>query len=221
MVPTTIQALFIIIVAVIPGALFYWGYERQVGGWGVGLEDRILRFLGASAALHVLIAPLTLALWREYVQSERLRSGDFSLWLWPLALLFIVVPFAVGLLVGWGTKNRSRSRLAAALSMVSGHNTAPDAWSRLFVSAPEGWVRIRTKEGAWLGGLFYWDKQASGRQAYASGPPAKHHDLLLFPAVDLDREGNFPDLDEDDLDYGRAVWLSRDVISHMDFYYFD
>ena len=76
----------------LPGALYVWAFERQAGGWGLGLSDRLLRFVGTSAILQVLIAPLTYLIYRDYgsdgphctgrdttalvvVGSDRLRSA--------------------------------------------------------------------------------------------------------------------------------------------------
>jgi hypothetical protein len=47
-----------------------WAREQRTGRWGVGLADRFLRFVGASAVLHVLLAPLT-----YYIYGQLIRSG--------------------------------------------------------------------------------------------------------------------------------------------------
>jgi hypothetical protein len=48
----------VISLLVLPGALYTWGIERVIGHWGVGLADRLLRFIGISACFHVALAPL-------------------------------------------------------------------------------------------------------------------------------------------------------------------
>ena len=80
--PETVQALAIAVVAVLPGALGVWGYERRVGKWSIGSPDRVIRFLAASAAFHAALAPLTYWLWRHYqpfraARSPRHTSGLF------------------------------------------------------------------------------------------------------------------------------------------------
>lgn len=89
---STFQALGVFLLAMLPGALYVWAFERQAGGWGLGLSDRLLRFVGTSAILQVLIAPLTYLIYRDYgsdgphctgrdttalvvVGSDRLRSA--------------------------------------------------------------------------------------------------------------------------------------------------
>jgi hypothetical protein len=42
----TFQAIAVTTVALLPGALYVWGFEGQVGFWGIRLVDRVLRFFG-------------------------------------------------------------------------------------------------------------------------------------------------------------------------------
>lgn len=58
--PSTFVGLLIALVAVLPGALYVWAYERQSTARGVTLADRTLRFVAASVVLHLLLA------WPEY-----------------------------------------------------------------------------------------------------------------------------------------------------------
>jgi hypothetical protein len=46
----------------------------------------------------------------------------------------------------------------------------------------DGWIRLRLKSGAWLGGVF---AEANGRRSYAAGYP-EPQDLFLAAAVDTD-----------------------------------
>jgi hypothetical protein len=54
--PGTLQGLAVVLIAVLPGALYVWSYERQAGQWRVGSPDRLLNFLGVSVVLHALAA---------------------------------------------------------------------------------------------------------------------------------------------------------------------
>jgi hypothetical protein len=55
-VPTTFQAAVVIVVALLPGALCVRAFERQAGCYGIGLSDRVLRFIGGSAVLLAVFA---------------------------------------------------------------------------------------------------------------------------------------------------------------------
>ena len=50
--PDTFQAIAVLAVALLPGALHVWAFERQAGRWGIGLSDRLLRFVGGSVLFH-------------------------------------------------------------------------------------------------------------------------------------------------------------------------
>jgi hypothetical protein len=70
--PETLQGLVVIILALLPGALYTWAFEQQAGPWGIGLSDRVLRFIGSSALFHAVLAPASYELWRRFIESERI-----------------------------------------------------------------------------------------------------------------------------------------------------
>ena len=155
--PDTFQALVVLIVALLPGALYTWSFERLVGAWGVGLADRVLRFIGVSAVFQAAIAPFTIWGWRTYILTDRLQDGDVPIALWLLPLLYVAIPIAVGVIVGRGTvQQRPWSRA------FTGPTPAPRAWDYVFGLQPDGWVRVRLKSGVWLGGAFI---ERGGRRA--------------------------------------------------------
>jgi hypothetical protein len=46
------QAFFATLLALLPGAVYVFAYERQVGSFGVNFTDRLIRFLSASAVFR-------------------------------------------------------------------------------------------------------------------------------------------------------------------------
>ena len=74
--PGTLQGLLVLVLAVLPGAMYVWGFEREAGKWGIGLSDAVLRFVVASAVFQVVFAaPLyQLADDGSFVKDEH---GDF------------------------------------------------------------------------------------------------------------------------------------------------
>lgn len=179
--PDTFQALAVVAVALLPGALYTWGFERMVGNWGVSLSDRVLRFVGVSAFFQVLWAPVSVAVWRDLVVTGDAARGDLPGWTWLAAALYVGLPFSVGSLVGTGTKKRwDWAKLFTGLS------PAPRAWDHLFSSEPDGWIRLRLKDGTWLGGAFTRG-EAGELGSYAAGYPDPQ-DLYLARAVDVDPE---------------------------------
>jgi hypothetical protein len=177
-VPDTFQALAVLVLALLPGALYVWSFERIVGPWGIGLSDRVLRFVGVSAMLHALIAPATLWLYVTYVRTGRLLDGHPPLPLWLVPLCYVGVPAALGSMVGFGVARQWRWAL-----IVTGQSAAPRAWDYFFGMRPDGWVLLRLKTGTWLGGAY--GVLDEGWRSYASGYP-EAQDLFLVEAVEVD-----------------------------------
>lgn len=184
--PDTFQALAVTVLALLPGALYFWAFERMVGRWGVGLADRALRFVGASALFHAATAPFGYWFWTT--QWPRLRHGDeVSLWLWGLAVLYVGVPLGLGSFVGRGARLRRRWSV-----WLTGPDPAPRAWDYLFQGERDGWVRVRLKSGSWIAGAYA--TSTDGLRSSASGYP-EPPDLFLSRAIAVDPATGSLDLD--------------------------
>ena len=168
------------VVAVLPGALYTWAFERLVGRWGVGLADRAMRFIGASAVFHALAAPGSYWVWSELVRDGRAANGEpLPLQAWAVPLLFVGVPIALGTAAAWG--HRAGKGWARVFT---GSDPAPRAWDYLFQGHPDGWIRCRMKSGVWVAGAF---ADYNGRRSYVGGYP-EPADLYLAVGVDVDAE---------------------------------
>lgn len=152
-----------------------------MGNWGISLGDRVVRFVGVSAVLQVLWAPVIVFLWHELVAAGQVSDGVIPLWAWPIAVAYVALPFLFGTLVGIGTRRRARWS-----KIFTGPSPAPRAWDHLFSSQPDGWIRLRLKDGTWLGGTY---SQAEGEElgSYAAGYP-EPQDLYLGRIAEIDRE---------------------------------
>jgi hypothetical protein len=201
----TFQAIAVTTVALLPGALYVWGFEGQVGSWGIRLVDRVLRFFGYSAGFQALISPVTYWFYASYVQTGRLASGEqLPLYLWAIALGYVVVPFLSGRVVGVGIRRRWRWAL-----FLVGKDPAPRAWDDVFSGHPVAWIRIRLKSGGWVGGAFAVDRR--GRGSYAAGYP-EQQDLYLAEEAEVDPQtGDFL-VDEQ----GKVRLLDRGLLVRWD-----
>ncbi len=174
--PATIEALAVVLVAVLPGALYVWAFERLAGRWGLGFSDRLFRFIGISALFHAATAPATYRIWHDY-----LRDGDdLPLWLWPVALAYVLVPVATGTLLatgfreGWGWAK-----------ILTGRNPAPTAWDAIFFDPPPyGYVLAKLHSEEWVGGIW-----APG--SYAGGYPEPADLFISLEAVVDQEQGDF------------------------------
>lgn len=182
--PSSVEGLAVVLVAVIPGAMFTWGFESEAGQWGMGAVDRILRFVGVSASLHAISFPAVSRLVGELTRPDPWALGGAPLWVWPLMVGYVAVPYIAGRWVGIAT--RTRRKLARVFT---GPAPEPRAWDYLFGHNPVGWVRMKLKSGIWLGGVFATD--IDGRRSYAAGYPHLQ-DLYLIRSVAVDpRSGEF------------------------------
>ncbi len=123
---TSFEATAVFLVILVPGALYIWSFERMAGRWGIGVSDRVLRFIGASAIFHAVLAPVSYWLWTSTWPAVAAgRSHPLSLWL--LTAAYAATPLAVGTAIGLATRGR-----ASWARWVTGPDPAPRAWDYLF-----------------------------------------------------------------------------------------
>jgi hypothetical protein len=154
--PSTFQAAGVIVVALLPGALYVWAFERQAGRYGIGLSDRVLRFVGGSAVFLAVFAGPLYALYIQFARDVA-AARPLPLWLVMLPLAYVGLPLVAGTLLGVGL--RRDWHLAR---IVAGPDPAPRAWDHLFQYRVDGWIRCRMKSGIWLGGAY---ADANGRRS--------------------------------------------------------
>jgi hypothetical protein len=203
--PNTIVGLLVIVVAVLPGLIYTLGFERQAGDYGATLADRTLRFIAVSAVYHLIVG------WPEYwvyrvTLAERgpLSAGEFAL-LWLVTTAAVVVPLAIGTVLGhmYRTRSRRPAWQRRLLRIALGPDVAPRAWDELFSERPTTYLRVRTTEGNFLGGLF-------ASRSYAAGFP-QEPDLLLEEAYRVD-----PDTGELGERLGYPVYIAAGKIAWLE-----
>lgn len=186
MLQTLENALIVALIA-LPGAAYTWGFEQTVGGWGAGLADRTLRFVGGSVVFGVLTAPLIYWFYVQ-VRSGRLGHGQFWWPAWPLLAGYLIVPFAAGRITGHAVQSGRRWP-----RVMVGSAPAPRAWDHVFLAGRSAYVRIRLKDATagtdgWVLGIFSPHPELG---AYASGPPNDPDLYLSDTAVAVPGTGEF------------------------------
>ena len=176
---STFQALLVALLALLPGASYTFAYERVVGGFGVSLSDRLVRFLAASAVFAAALSGPGLVAYRELVVTGRLGRGDLDvLPFWLAAVGYVVLPTAAGTFLGLGQRAGWRW-----VAFVVGRAPEPRAWDYVWRRRRlRALVRLRLKSGRWLGGVF---ANEGGRLSYAAGYP-EEPDLYLSLQVQVD-----------------------------------
>ncbi|QFZ19580.1 DUF6338 family protein [Saccharothrix syringae] len=176
----TFQGLLVALLALLPGASYTFAYERVAGSYGISFSDRLIRFLASSALLHAVFAAPEHLLYRYLVVEKRLQNGTVTWWLLEVvALTYVLLPTAVGSLVGWGHKTHKKWAVALV-----GDAPEPRAWDYLWRHAVQAIVLIRLKSGTWLAG--YFGRTPDGRYSYAAGHP-EEGDLYLALAFVVDQ----------------------------------
>jgi hypothetical protein len=178
--PTTLAALGVAVLAVLPGAVFMFAFEGRAGTYRIGRPDRTIRIIAASAALHALGAGVTYHLYRSYGITHRFEQGRV-----PAAAVEIAALVYVGLpyVVGWifGILYAKEWNVSRKFGRSAYH---PRAWDFIFTRQRPALIRMRLKSGDWLAGVYGSGEGDVG--SYASGF-GQDPDLYLNPSVRIDR----------------------------------
>ena len=196
------------LIALLPGALFVWSFERWAGRFGIGLQDRALRFLGGSAVLLSISSWPLYWLYSNYWQ--RFANGEALPWsLSFVPILYTVLPLVSGSLLGFGWNRDWRwARL------IGGKDRAPRAWDRFFQDRPVGWIRCKLKSGTWIAGSF---GVFGGRSPYAAGYP-EPPDLYLTATLVLDPQTGALHTEEGDpVIRDSAILIRWEEIEYLEF----
>jgi len=171
--------------ALLPGALFQWGFERNAGRYGIGLKDRILRVTGTSALFLAMFAwPLH---WLYANYWDQIAAGKIlPRLIYAIPIIYLLIPSIIGWIYGSSLKKEK-----AWARKLAGTNRFPTAWDYALSGRKGGWIRCQLKSGIWVGGLFSdlnsGEDVKSHKRSYASGYP-EAHELYLYPTVLMDRE---------------------------------
>jgi hypothetical protein len=211
-VPTTLAALGVAVLAVLPGAAYTFAFESRVGPLKARASDRVVRFLAASATFHAVFAGLTYYLYRTEILSGRLTHGKINPWLIELAaILYVLVPW----LIGWAVGGVQRSGRPSWVKTLVG-SWHPRAWDYVFTEKGASYVRLRMKSGTWIAGTY---AQLEGQLgAYASGY-GEEPDLYLNPGLTVDPDtGEFEtDTDGNPVPNGCSVLVRWDEVEYAQF----
>ena len=216
---STFQALAIAILAILPGALYTWAFEREDGPWGVGLADRLMRFIGVSSVFAVgSLWPLYQG-YRSYIVTGTLAAGEpLPPWIWFLPVVYLGIPIVAGACVGKGSRKQARW-----VRPITGLANAPRGWDQLFRTPKlKGFMRVRliddTTTPTWIVGVFGKSPANSGLpDSYAAGFPHEQ-DLYFWNTVDVDQEGEVKtDTIGNPILTGTAALVRWDQVAYAEF----
>ncbi|WP_078988020.1 DUF6338 family protein [Streptomyces sp. XY332] len=176
--PATLVQLALIVLFIAPGVTYQLLRERRRGS-KPGEQDiaqRVLRALIASVVLDaiyvLLIGPELINLFEAGRGWDGLHQHSRS-----AAALILGLVFAVPTGAAWGVSELERRRLR------SSYRSTPTAWDHAFRDCPPSFVRIRLKDGSWVGGWY-------GSKSYATSFPHPP-ELFLERSYRMKSDGSF------------------------------
>ncbi|MGW3836829.1 DUF6338 family protein [Streptomyces microflavus] len=176
--PSTVVQLALLVIAVLPGVSYQFVRERQLGAdpGEQDLTERVLRALTSSVALDSLYAVI-FAPWIVRWADNGLRiprdSGQLR-WAGATCLVLVfLVPAASAWLVCALRKRRRRGKYVGT----------PSAWDEVFQDLPASFVRVRMKDGTWVGGWY-------GPRSFATAYP-RPPEIYLELTWEMSENGAF------------------------------
>lgn len=180
--PSTVFQLAVVVLLVLPGAVYQFLREHWRGPVPQErtLSERVLRALVASvvldAAYAIVVGPELLRLIGADEDGLPLADApDGRIRLVGLCglVLFVAVPVAAAAAVSLLQRRRLGAR----------YHGIPSAWNHIFRDRQPCFVRLRLKDGTWVGGWY-------GNESYATSYP-QPHELHLESAWRMHSDGSF------------------------------
>ena len=193
-VPTTLTALMIVLLAIVPGfvATTMWGRSRTWKGHDSDFRTMLLS-VAISGVIHVVSAPLTI-LWIVPARGDLIRHS-YRVAGWA-ALVVLVIPTVLGIgaarFSDWfqepmlkATDLRSLGIFRRVRAVLIRGGVTPSIWDWVFEAEPpdERYVVVTFSDGSRIGGVF-----EAGSYALTS---PETHGLFLTKEWVLDENGNF------------------------------
>ena len=181
----TVQALGLLLLAVLPGAVLVFSYEgrtqRILPGDG---NERVLRFLLATVLIFPFVAVVAGAVYVRILhvpldggaahRNRLLDPSDVSLWWTLVPVAYVGVPWGLGRLAGFLRVTREGRRARPTVQT--------SAWGFIVVDPRPKLVVVKLRSGTWAGGLF-------GDDSFSSPPESDHVDLVLESGVEVGADG--------------------------------
>ena len=189
MYPQDWLQLLILLGAVVPGFV-YQTSRRRVRGPDPDEQSVSIRVLRSIAMSFVFVAGYAVVFGNPLFGLELTDQGIPSNWrvtaVWALVLIFVVPWIAARIAFYIRTSESVETAIAwlvTRLKLRRGWDPTPTAWDFAFSDRGEGWVRVQTSEGVWMGGWY-------GGSSFASSYPDPR-ELYLEVGYAMNNDGTF------------------------------
>jgi Family of unknown function (DUF6338) len=186
----TFEALSLLVLAILPGAVLMFSYEHHAGPLAGSPNERVVRFVVGT----VLVFPYTatIAAWAytrvfhvrvdgsrdEFANRLEHPTGLSPAWT-LLPLVYVIVPWVLGWLAG---KGRVWWRARAVKNQTTSLVPGVSAWDIVFLEPGPKLISAKLRGGPWVAGVF-------SDSSFASAPAGKQKELVLEAGVQIDEAG--------------------------------
>lgn len=199
--PTTIEAITVILIVFIPGYVFLQFSKRAVAHLPQAVDARyFFAVISWGGAIHAAASFWTIPLIRWYRQGE-INDHTVYLLIWGVVVLF-VGPTFLGALGAWIVIQPRVDKILEFTKMDYISRT-PSAWEYAIRTGP-AYIRIQLKDGSMVGGMYGGDSFSD---------PTGAQDIFLERAYILDENGDFVEAVPNNV----GVWIPHDEIQLMIF----
>ena len=213
--PTTLQAVLILVLFITPGFIAAGVIRRTVSAAFLATQNVAITAGLLGVLVHFIALPATLQILDEVrslylILDGKIESGGVSLlaYVWLFGVLFVLpVIIAKMITTVWRSKWAQPVLSSIGYSLV---NLTPHAWDWFFLTQQRGcWVIAEMVDGSRVGGVF-------GTESFASLSPDAP-DLYLEEVYSVDDEHNFGEVRP----YPIGAWLNGSQIKALHFYRVD
>lgn len=211
MFPQDAIQLLIVVAAVVPGFVYQIS-RRRIRGPGPDEQSTTIRVLRSTATSVVFLCvyivafgypPLGLTLGTDGLPTS---WRGVAFWILILALALPWAAARIGYyIVTSGPYIRASATVAERLKLRNQWDPTPSAWDFAFTDRAEGWVRVQSSDGVWMGGWY-------GSASFASSFPDPR-EIFLEVGYAMSRDGEFTG----EISAPNGIYIRCDDVRLLDF----
>ncbi len=200
--PTSVQALIVIAVAITPGYICLWIARQAIRQVSKQSDvELVLSTIAVGFVVNGMTFPIGGRQVLQRYRADTLLDRPGLLFLWAV-LTIIVVPVCLGFLLGWAINRYPRFFAPVGLDATG---RILHAWDYAMQRPDSYYVRVWMKEGGVIGGRYSTDSFASSDR--------QRPDLFLEEVWFLDGDDYFLEPDPG----SAGVWIAAEGIVRVEF----
>lgn len=204
-IPTSIEAITVIIVIFIPDYVFLQFTRGAVAFVPQSVDARyFFAVITWGGIIHIGAFRWTRNVLDWYIEDTLANHETYALV--GAAFVLLIAPLVVGIAASWLIQLSWVDRQLGRIGMDYVRRT-PSAWSYA-MKLGSRWVRVYLKDGTMIGGIY-------GGNSFADDEDQQ--DIYLEQVYNLTSDGDF----KDPIENNAGIWISHDAISYVVFFRVD